>query len=213
MVAPGLWIEMTDRDPEAYAAERVDEVLEHPDVRRATWWRNLNRDRDDLPRELPEFSLLGVYEVGLHFERQRAPDDVTGYHYIHTSRPSQGVLTGRPTVGLSLVLISPQEPSEAQALRDWADFVHIHEIAAATVPGITTITPYRSASADAPTFLHLYEMDTEDAEATFQSMSPLVAERIGGRETDAWRQWATCPELRIMYVNSFARLGIRTRTS
>ena len=40
-----------------------------------------------------------------------------------------------PTIGLSLVLISPREPDQAQALRDWADFVHIRHIAAAGVPG------------------------------------------------------------------------------
>jgi hypothetical protein len=39
-------------------------------------------------------------------------------------------------------------------------------------------------------------------------MTPLVAERLGGFDTDAFREWAMTPSLRIMYVNSFTRLGV-----
>ena len=97
-----------------------------PGVQRATWWRNVNRDRGDLPRVLAEFDTLGVYEVDESFT---APPDppagITGHHFRRTPRPGQGRLTGQPTIGLSLVLIRPTTPERAQELRDWGDFVHI----------------------------------------------------------------------------------------
>ena len=78
------------------------------------------------------------------------------------------MLTGRPTIGLSLVLISPKEPDRAQELRDWADFVHIRHIAEVGVPGYTMITPYENATGGDPRFMHFYEMDTDDPEACVQ---------------------------------------------
>jgi hypothetical protein len=210
-ITAGLYLEMTDLDAGAYAADRVPVVLGLPTVERATWWRNVHRDRTDLPRVLPEFDLLGVYEVAPDFAPPPAPAGITGYHYVHYRRPGQGIVTGRPTVGLSLVLISPKEPALAQELRDWADFVHIRHIAAAAVPGYSMITPYEHAGGGDPRFMHFYEMDTDDPEAAFKAMTPLVAERIGGFETEAFKHWACGPSLRIMYVNSFRRVGERTR--
>src|SRR3954470_15580358 len=109
---------MTDRPLDAYADDRVPEVLACHGVTRATWWENVNRHRDDLPRRLPEFSHLGVYEVDADFHALDTPGDVTGHHFRHYPRPGQGRLTGDPTIGLSLVLISPRDPADAQALRD-----------------------------------------------------------------------------------------------
>ena len=40
-LTPVLYLEMTDRSPDAYAQERVAEVLALPGVERATWWRNV----------------------------------------------------------------------------------------------------------------------------------------------------------------------------
>src|SRR6476646_1934744 len=142
----GLWLEMTRRAPEHYACDRVPDLLALPGVERATWWENVHLDRADLPRVLPEFTLLGVYEVGDDFSAPSAPDDVDGLHFRRTPRPGQGCLSGRPTIGLSLVLISPNDPEDAQALRDWGDFVHIRHIAAVGVPGYTMITPYENAT-------------------------------------------------------------------
>jgi len=208
-LTPGLYLEMTDTAIDAYARDRVPEVLALAGVTRATWWRNVHRDRDDLPRVLPEFDHLGVYEVDSSFTPPAPPSGVTGHHFMRTPRPGQGIITGRPTIGLSLVLISPTEPDQAQALRDWADFIHIRHIAAAGVPGYCMITPYENASGGEPRFMHFYEMDTDEPEAAFTSMTPLVIERIGKPSTDAFRQWAFCPSLRIMYVNSFALVGAR----
>jgi hypothetical protein len=210
-ITAGLYLEMTDLGAGAYAADRVPAVLGLPTVERATWWRNVHRDRDDLPRVLPEFDLLGVYEVAPDFTPPPTPPGITGYHYRHYPRPGQGVVTGKPTIGLSLVLISPKEPERAQELRDWADFVHIRHIAAAAVPGYSMITPYEHAGGGDPRFMHFYEMDTDDPEVAFKSMTPLVANRIGGFESDAFKHWAFGPSLRIMYVNSFLRVGERTR--
>ena len=204
---PGLYLEMTELPLEGYAAERVPEVLALPGVERATWWRNVHRDRDDLPRVLDEFDHLGVYEVTDDFVAPAARAGISGHHFRRYRRPGQGVLTGRPTIGLSLVLISPKEPERAQELRDWADFVHIRHIAEAAVPGYAMITPYENASGSDPRFMHFYEMDTEDPERAFKAMTPLVMDRIGGTDTDAFKHWAFGPSLRIMYVNSFLRVG------
>lgn len=208
---PGLYLEMTDGSLDEYAARRVPEVLARAGVSRATWWRNVFRDRDDLPRVLPEFDHLGVYEVDDSFVAPAPPAGVHGHHFRRTPRPGQGVLTGRPTIGLSLVLISPTEPARAQELRDWADFVHIRHIAEVGVPGYAMITPYENATGGDPRFMHFYEMDTDEPEAAFKSMTPLVSERIGGYKSEAFRRWAGTPSLRIMYVNSFARVGEATR--
>jgi hypothetical protein len=206
-VTPGLYLEMTDLDSARYAAERVPVVLAHPGVTQATWWENVRRDRDDLPRRLPEFGRLGVYEVDDRFAPPPDADGVVGYHFRRTGRPGQGRLTGRPTVGLSLVLISPTEPSQAQALRDWADFVHLRHIAEVAVPGYSMITPYEHAEGGDPRFLHCYEMDTDDPEASFQAMTPLV--RAALHDRDAFRAWAGHEALCIQYVNSFRRVGVR----
>src|SRR5207247_7141544 len=140
---------------------------------------------------------LGVYEVDDSFRPPEAPAGITGHHFRHYRRPGQGVITGRPTIGLSLVLISPKEPDRAQELRDWADFVHIRHIAEAAVPGYAMITPYERAGGGDPRFLHFYEMDTDEPEAAFTSMTPLVMQRIGGQDTEAFKHWAFVPCMRI----------------
>lgn len=207
-ITAGLYLEMTDRSRRAYASERVPEVLDHPGVTRATWWENLRRDRADLPRRLPECDVLGVYEVDETFTAPSPSADVTGHHFRRTQRPGQGRLTGRPTIGLSLVLISPRDAADAQSLRDWGDFVHIRHIAEVGVPGYTMITPYENVTVGDPRFLHLYEMDTETPEASFRAMTPLVTDLLGA-STPEWERWARHPALRIMYVNTFRRLGER----
>ena len=206
---PRLYLEMTDMPHDVYASTRVTEVLHEPGVTRATWWENACPGRTDVPRTVPEFGLLGVYEVADGFRPPPVPDGIAGHGFRRTPRPGQGRLTGAPTLGLLLVLISPREPSQAQALRDWADFVHIRHIAEAGVPGYTMITPYENITGGDPRFLHFYEMDTDDPEAAFRAMTPLVADRIGKPGTPAWDHWASTPELRIVYVNTFCRRGMR----
>jgi hypothetical protein len=205
-LTPGLYLEMTDASPETYAAERVPQLLERPGVERATWWQNVVPNRSDLPRVLDEFTLLGVFEVDHSFV---APGDAArSYNFRRYPRPGQGRLSGRPTIGLSLVLISPTQPEHAQALRDWADFVHIRHIAETGNPGYTMITPYENVDRGDPRFMHFYEMDTDEPEAAFKAMTPLVAKRLGGGfGTPAFDAWAFHDALRIMYVNSFRRLG------
>jgi hypothetical protein len=209
-VTPGLYLEMTTQAPDDYERERVPQLLACDGVQRATWWENVVPDRTDLPRELDEFSLLALYEVDDTF---RAPDDdpaASKHHFRRYPRPAQGSLSGRPTIGLSLVLISPRKPEQAQALRDWADFVHIRHIAAIGNPGYTMITPYENVTGGDPRFMHLYEIDTDDPEAAFRAMTPRVIDRLGGGfGTPAFDAWAFHDALRIMYVNSFRRVGER----
>jgi hypothetical protein len=201
-ITPALWLEMAD------GPDRT--VLGEPHVERVTWWENVHPDRDNLPRVLPEFQMLTMYEVGDAFT---APAGRRGHHFRHYPRPGQGCLTGRPTIGLSLVMIAPKDPSDAasaQSLRDWGDFVHIRQIAASGNPGYAMITPYQRVDPgpDDPWFLHLYEIDRDDPEAVYTAMTPRVMERLGGGfGTPAFDEWAFHPALRIMYVNTFRRVG------
>lgn len=231
-ITPGLYLEMTEGPIDDYVDRRVPRVLALDGADRATWWRNAQRDRTDLPRRLPEFEYLAVYEVADRFEAPETPEGVTGHLFHHYPRPGQGRVTGRPTLGLSLVLISPTESVRAQELRDWGDFVHIRYIAEANVPGYTMITPYENVTGGDPRFLHFYEMDTDQPEAAFRAMTPLVEQLLNGGGTpmgdlletpdasrsdqfeagaagltDAFRAWGFHEALRIMYVNSFVRLG------
>ena len=233
-ITRGLYLEMTEGPLDDYVDTRVDDVLGRHGAGRATWWRNANRDRADLPRTLPEFEYLAVYEVGDAFEAPVTPSGVTGLHFRHYPRPGQGRITGRPTLGLSLVLISPTERHRAQELRDWGDFVHIRFIVEADVPGYTMITPYENVTGADPLYLHFYEMDTDRPEEAFRSMTPRVERLLnaGGTPmadlldsdddsraaqferrpeglTEAFRSWGFHPALRIDYVNSFVRVGER----
>jgi hypothetical protein len=208
--SPFLYLELTDRAALDYARERVPEVLSLRGADRATWWQNQKPGRSEYPRTLDEFATLGVYEVGAEFAVPALPRDVRAIHFRRTGRPGQGILTGKPTLGLELVLVSPRDPGGAQALRDWADFVHIRYIAAAAVEGFTMITPYENVNGGSPRFLHLYEMDTADAEPAFQRMTPTTKERqIGRFGSPLWKQWAGHEQLVIDYVNTFARIGVR----
>jgi hypothetical protein len=207
-ITSGLYLEMSNSAPKVYEAERVPEVVARPGVQRATWWENANPNRKDLPRTVEEFSLLGLYEVDLDFRVPEAGADKSGYHFRRYPRPGQGSITGQPTMGLLLVLVSPRDEQGAQALRDWADFVHIRHIAEASVPGYTMITPYENVSTEGPRFLHLYEMSTDDPEGAFRKMVPLVERRLGGGPgTPGFDEWMDHPMLQIDYVNTFRRWG------
>ena len=153
-----------------------------------------------------------MYEVDDTFHAPDTPAGITGHHFRHYPRPGQGIVTGRPTIGLSLVLISPEGRARAQELRDWADFVHIRHIAEAAVPGYCMITPYENVSGGDPRFMHFYEMDTDDPETAFKSMTPLVMQRIGDEHDRCVQALGRGPSLRIMYVNSFVRVGASDAT-
>jgi len=210
-LTPVLYLEMTESDPDDYARSRVGDVLALPGVERATWWRNAYRDRPDLPREMAEFDTLGVYECDASFIAPATPDGVTGHHFVRTARPGQGRLTGKPTVSLSLVLISPPSDEQAQPLRDWGDFVHINHIVEAGIPGFAMITPYENATKGDPRYMHFYEFDDPEAEITFKRMVPLVQVRLGAMDSPEMVDWMGHPALRIMYVNSFSLVGEKTR--
>jgi len=139
--------------------------------------------------------------------------DTTARHFRRYPRPSQGILTGRPTTGLLVVWISPTAPELAQPLRDWADFIHIRKIAAAGVPGYTQITAYENVVASDPRFMHFYEMDSDDPEATYQAMAEDLRVRLGGYRTAEFKEWAdwTAAGAEIIYVNTFRLLGSSDR--
>jgi hypothetical protein len=195
---------MSDLAPEAWLAARGAVLLASEGVERVSAWTNCVPNRSDLPRTLPEFRTLGVVEARAPFAAAAAPDGVAA-HQFRQCRPAQGVLSGRPTRGLELVLISPRSEAGAQALRDWADFVHIRHIAAAAVPGFGLITPYENVTRARPRFLHFYELDTDDAEDAFRRMTPATLARLPDRADR--RAWAGHPELVIDYVSTF-RLAV-----
>jgi hypothetical protein len=203
-VTPVLQLELSDLAPEAWLEGRGRGLLAIGGVERVSAWTNCAPDRRDLPRTLPEFRTLGVVEARVPFPAPAPPVGVAA-HQFRQCRPAQGVLSGRPTRGLELVLISPRSEAGAQALRDWADFVHIRHIAAAAVPGFALITPYENVTRARPRFLHFYELDTDDAEEAFQRMTPATLARLPDQADR--RAWAGHPELVIDYVSTF-RLAV-----
>lgn len=207
----GVYMELGDLDPEFYGSGRAGELLRLRGVTRVSWWENCRPGRTDLRAKVREGTLLGLAEVDEEFAAPEPPNGALSRHFRRYPRPSQGILTGRPTTGLLVVWISPRSPELAQGLRDWADFVHLRHIAAASVPGFTQITPYEHVGDGDPRYMHLYEMDAEDPEATFATMAGLVAPRLGGEAGAEFRRWA---DLRgaggtIVYVNTFRLLGAR----
>ncbi len=204
---PELYLELAGEPTTTHGVERVPVVAALPAVERSTWWSNQRPGRNDLPRRLPEFATLGLHEVGPGFAPPAPGEGTTGLHFAVTPRPGQGVIGADRTTGLLLVLISPRTPEEGQDLRDWGDFVHLRHIAEAAVPGYRMITPYEQVGGGEPRYLHLYEMATDEPEATYQSMTPLVQERLGPPGSPAYDAWAWHPALRIDYVNTFRLEG------
>ena len=206
-LTPILQLELCDLEPKVWLRERGAALQGVGEVERVSAWTNCAPGRSDLPRTLPEFATLGVVEAQAPFASPAPPPGVA-VHQFRQVRPGQGVMSGRPTRGIELVLISPKTEAGAQALRDWADFVHIRHIAAAAVPGFTLITPYENVvGGERPRFLHFYEMDTSDAEDAFQRMTPATLERLPDKAER--RAWAGHPELVIDYVSTFRFAGAR----
>jgi hypothetical protein len=208
-VTTGLYLELGDLDPDRYAARRAPELLARAGVERVTWWKNNVPRRTELPMAVDDGTVLGVAEVDQSFV---APDPLPGATarlFGRTSRPSQGILSGAPTTGLLVVWISPQSPAHDRALRDWGDFVHIRHIAAAAIPGFTHVTPYRNVAATDPRYMHLYELDTDDPEASYMGMARHMAKYFGGSRTDAFENWADWKAAggQVIYCNTFSLLG------
>lgn len=204
----GLYLELGTVEPATYVG-RAAELLGRPGVSRVTWWANCLPGRSDLPMKVTDGTLLGVAEVNGSFVAPGAAEGTIAHHFRRHPRPSQGVISGRPTTGLLIVWISPREPELAQALRDWGDFVHIRHIAAAGIPGFTQISVYENVEAGDPRYLHFYEFDSEDPEATFATMNDFVGPRLGGMKSQAYTEWADWRRAggRLFYCNTFRLLG------
>ena len=204
-----LYLELGEATPEA-AAARAHQLAGLPGAQRATWWANCAPGRTDLPMRVRDGGALVVVEAGDDFDTPaRWADASEAHRFRRHARPSQGVLTGEPTLGLLVVWISPRTPDGAASLRDWGDFVHIRHIAAAGIPGFTQISVYENVAGADPLYMHFYEFDTLDAEATFSTMTAHVAPRLGGADTEDYAAWADWREGggRLFYCNTFSRLG------
>jgi hypothetical protein len=184
---------------------------------RATAFKNLRPDESRFQQKVESFSHLTVYEIGPGdislLQPDALPDGEAGIRIVNRfpfrryPRPSQGRCSGKPTLGIFLILISPTERSRAQELRDWADFTHIHGIAAAAPQGFTSITPFVNATGKDPLYLHLYELDTPDPVAAVDEMPNAVIARWGFELGDeAFMKWAMSDALDIQYVNVFGRI-------
>jgi hypothetical protein len=203
-----LYLELGEGGAEA-CRRRAEALAERAGVDRVTWWENCVPGRRDLPMRIADGSMLAVAEVTADFSAPGAPAGTTAHCFRRHPRPSQGILTGRPTTGLLVVWISPRRPELAQALRDWGDFVHIRHIAEAGIPGFTQISVYENVAPVDPMFMHFYEFDTEDPEATFSTMTQYVAPRLGGVASEAytaWADWRTGGG-RLFYCNTFRLRG------
>ena len=155
-------------------------------------------------------STLVVVEALDSFRSPSKPHGVSEAHCFRRSpRPSQGVLTDGPTLGVMIVWISPRTPDVARSLRDWGDFVHIRHIAAAGIPGFTQISVYENVAESEPGYMHFYEFDNADAEGTFSKMIEYVAPRLGGLDSEEYTEWADwrAPGGRLFYCNTFTRVG------
>jgi hypothetical protein len=205
---PGLYLELGDCSPDQMR-RRAEALAARSGVDRVTWWANCAPGRQDLPMRVVDGSMLAVAEVAATFTAPEAPALTTAHCFRRHRRPSQGVLTGRPTTGLLVVWISPRVPELAQSLRDWGDFVHIRHIADAGIPGFTQISVYENVAPLDPMFMHFYEFDGDDAEATFSTMIDYVAPRVGGVDSETFTAWADwrAGHGRLFYCNTFQFLG------
>jgi hypothetical protein len=192
------------------SARRARELAGREGVERVTWWENGAFERTDLPMRIRDGRRLVVVEADERYGVPPATPETSQSHcFRRHPRPSQGILTGGPTLGLMVVWISPRTPDLAGSLRDWGDFVHIRHIAAAGIPGFTQISVYENTAETDPLYMHFYEFDNAEAEATFATMIDNVAPRLGGTESPAYAEWADWrpPGGRLFYCNTFTRLG------
>lgn len=206
---PVLYLELGDASLEA-SAERARVLLQAHGAARATWWENCALGRTDLPMRVRDGTSLVVVEADEGFVPPPPSTDVSEAHvFLRHPRPSQGILTGDPTLGLLIVWISPRTPELTDVMRDWGDFVHIRHIADAGIPGFTQISVYENRTHQDPLFMHFYEFDNLDAEGTFSTMVDHVAPRLGGANTQAYAEWADwrAGSGRLFYCNTFRRVG------
>jgi hypothetical protein len=204
-----LYLELGDAAAEVCAA-RAHALIEEPGVDRVTWWENCAPGRTDLPMRVRDGRTLVVVEADDDFVSPSPTSEVSEAHCFHRHpRPSQGALTGQPTLGLLVVWISPRSVDLSQTLRDWGDFVHIRHIADAGIPGFTQISVYENEEQKEPRYMHFYEFDNLDAEATYSTMVDFVGPRLGGLSSEAFNEWADwrAPGGRLFYCNTFSRLG------
>ena len=208
----GLLLILLDRDGPAEWDDRLRAI---DGISRVSWWKNLRPGRTDWigewRRMKDDFETLGVCEIDGPVDRIVPPAGVRSILFRRAQRPSQGVLR-LPTMGLSLVMISPENATDdvsARALRDWGDFVHFPGIVDANIPGYGLVTPYENAARDAPRFLHFYEFPDADAEAVFERTRPCVAQRFDSQPGEtAFDHWATYPGMALDYLSNFARIDV-----
>lgn len=188
-------------------------LLAIPGVSRLSWWRNEFLDRSDWIGEWrrirEDFETLVICEIDSPFDTIERPKDVRSILFRRAARPSQGVLR-MPTLGLCIVMCSPanaKDDLDAQAMRDWGDFVHFPGIVEANIPGYGLVTPYENADKDAPRFLHFYEFPHADAEAVFERTRAAVSHRFDSPPGDSvFEHWATYPGMVLDYLSNFTRI-------
>ncbi len=209
----GLLLVMLEGDTEDSRAAWQDRFLAIPGIARVSWWSNGFPDRNDWIGEWrrikEDFQTLAVCEIDAPFENIERPAGVRSILFKRAARPSQGVLR-LPSMGLCVVMISPENPEDdvdAQAMRDWGDFVHFPGIIEANIPGYGLVTPYENADREAPRFLHCYEFPDPDAEAVFDRTRAAVAHRYDSPPGEpVFEHWAQYPRMTLDYLGNFTRV-------
>jgi hypothetical protein len=101
---PVLYLELGDATSDE-GSIRAAALAECPGARRVTWWENCAFERTDLPMRIRDGHSLLVVEADDGFE---APPPLPGTSEAHSfrrhPRPTQGILTNGPTLGLTLIL-------------------------------------------------------------------------------------------------------------
>ena len=209
----GLYLELGDVDPEAYAARRAPELLARAGVERVSWWANNVPGRDELPMAVVDGALLGVAEVTGDFVAPEALAGTTAQHFRRFPRPSQGILSGEPTTGLLVVWLSPQSAEQAQAVRDWGT-----SSISGTSPPPGSPASRRSPRTRTPT---PPPRARGPASCTSTSSTPRTPKpptwpwpgtwpsTCGGSRTRAFEVWADwkAADAQVMYCNTFRLLG------
>ena len=214
-ITTGLYLELGNVDPDRFATRRAPELLARAGVDRVTWWAQQRPGPDELPMAVDDGTLLGVAEVDDELRAHRpALPGTTARHFRRYRRPSQGVLTGRPTTGLLVVWISPQA---ARARPGPA--------------GLGRLRPHPAHRRRVGPRLHPHHPLREHAPApipascTSTSSTPTTPRRrtwawpgtwrryFGGARTEEFERWADWKAAhgQVVYCNTFRLLGRRRR--
>ena len=186
----GLYLEMTDWTARTLHARRGCRWSRPPPgVTRATWWHNVQpRPRRPAPRARRVRHCSASTRSTTRSAPPSRADGVTGHHFRRTPGPAR--VAHRPPDDRPLARAHLAQGSRSRRRRCATGPTSCTSATSprSRCPGYTMITPYENATGGDPRFMHFYEMDTDDPETAFKSMTPLVMRahrRAGHRRVQA----------------------------